>query len=183
MTHIPRVSESAARIDRDIAAAGSERDRILLQIYRAHWWGEVTSDVEAIMATLPKDKVSYHFDGLSLTRALPIQISDLTVIRGMYQSVADLGLPIAGAFFDERYAFADWGMMIEATQSAIYPGRFLASYREPLDPDQLYLAQWRMTGVHAMDVERRLMLGENIYNGAPLQVTPVDRSAIDIMLS
>jgi hypothetical protein len=183
MTDIPRVSDCVARLDHAIATAGSERDRILLQVYKAHWWGEVTSDVEAIMATLPPDGVSYHFDGLSLTRALPIQIGDLGVIRGMYQSVADLGLPIAGAFFDERFAFADWGLTIEVTQSAIYPGRFLASYPKPLDPEQLYLTQWRMVGVHPIDVGRRLMLGENVYNGAPLRVEPVDRAAIEVMLS
>lgn len=180
---IPRVSDCMARMNAAIATAASDRDRIMLEVYKAHWWAEVTSDVEAIMATLPTEGVDYHFDGLSLTRQLPIRITDLAVIRGMYQSVADIGLPIAGAFFDERFAFGDWGLMIEVIQSAIYPGRFLACYPQPLDPEQLYLAQWRMVGSHRIDVERRLMLGENVYNGAPLRVEPVDRSAIAVMLS
>jgi hypothetical protein len=183
MLDIPRVRDSMARIDKLIEDAASRRDRIMLEVYKDHWWGEVTSDVEAIMATLPTDGVLYNFDGLSLTRPLPHQVRETAEARAMYQSVAALGLPIAGAFTQERFAMGDWGLMVEAVQTAIYPGRFLRSYREPLEPDQLYLAEWRMVGSHPIDIERRLMLGENVYNGAPLRVEPVDRSAIDYMMS
>jgi len=37
--------------------------------------------------------------------------------------------------------------------------------------------------LHPIDIERRLMLGETVYTGSAIRVEPVDRSAIDVMLS
>jgi hypothetical protein len=183
MTKIPRASESLARLNGAIEAAACRRDRIMLEVYRDHWWGEVTSDVEAIMATMPTDRVSYHFDGSNLLMSGRTSFYEVAAARQMYQSIADLDLPIAGAFEDERFAFADWGVTCEAIQTGIYPGRFFPGYREALDPVQLYLAQWHSLSLHPIDSERRLMLGETVYTGSAIRVEPVDRSAIALMLS
>jgi hypothetical protein len=183
MTSIPRVSESLARINTAIDTAASARDRIMLTVYRDHWWGEVTSDVDAIMATMPRDRVTYYFDGGTLMMPEVVSFHEVSAARQMYQAIADLDLPIAGAFDEERFAFADWGMTCEAIETGIYPGRFFPGYRERLDPEQLYLAQWRIMSAHPMDIERGLMLGETVYTGAALRMEPVDRSAIAIMLS
>lgn len=154
----------------------------MLEIYRDHWWAEVISDVDAIMATMPTDAVSYHFDGLPLMMPEPWHFTDPKVARQMYQSIADLDLPIAGPFDNERFAFGDWGMSCEALLSSILPGRFLSGYHKKLDPDQLYFVQWHSVSTHPMDVERRLMLGENVFTGSAVRVEPVDRSAIAKML-
>ena len=183
MISIPRASESLARINTAIKDAGCARDRIMLEVFRDHWWGEVTSDVDAIMATMPTDRVSYQFDGTNLLMAQRVSFYEVAAARKMYQSIADMDLPIAGPSEGERFAFADWGMTCEAIQTGIYPGRFFPGHREPLDPQQLYLAQWHSFSSHPIDIERRLMLGESVYTGSAVRVEPVDRSAIDVMLS
>jgi hypothetical protein len=183
MNKIPRASESLARLNRAIGDAACARDRIMLEVYRDHWWGEVTSDVDAIMATMPTDRVSYQFDGSNFLMAQRISFHEVATARQMYQSIADMNLPIAGPFEQERFAFADWGMTCEAIQTGIYPGRFFPGYREPLDSERLYLAQWHSFSSHPIDIERRLMLGETVYTGSAVRVEPVGRSAIDVMLS
>jgi hypothetical protein len=183
MTRIPRASESLARINRAVKDAGCARDRIMLEVYRDHWWGEVTSDVDSIMATMPSDRVSYHFDGTNFLMAQRVSFYEVAAAWQMYQSIAGINLPIAGPFEDERFAFADWGMTCEAIQTGIYPGRFFPGHRETLDSEQLYLARWHSLSSHPIDIERRLMLGETVYTGSAIRVERVDRSAIELMLS
>jgi hypothetical protein len=183
MTRIPRASETRARMNRAIETAASARDRTMLEVYRDHWWGEVTSNVAAIMATMPEDKVTYHFDGSTLLMDKRISFHEVAAARQLYQSIADIALPIAGPFENERFAFADWGMTCETVQTGIYPGRFLPGAPERLDPQQLYLAQWHCFSAHPMDAARRLMLGETVYTGSAVRIEPVDHSAIAIMLS
>jgi hypothetical protein len=183
MSKIPRASETLARINAAIKDASCARDRIMLEVFRDHWWGEVTSDVAAIMATMPRDRVSYQFDGSSFLMPQRVSFHEVAAARKMYQSIADINLPIAGPSEDERFAFADWGMTCEAIQTGIYPGRFFPGHREPLDPEQLYIAQWHSFSAHPIDIARRLMLGETVYTGSAIRVEPVDRSAIDVMLS
>jgi hypothetical protein len=183
MNKIPRASESLARINRSIEDAACARDRIMLEVYRDHWWGEVTGDVDAIMATMPTDRVTYHFDGSNLLMSERVSFYEIAAARQLYQSIADIDLPIAGPFENERFAFADWGMTCEAIQTGIYPGRFFPGYREALDPLQLYLVQWHSLSAHPIDIERRLMLGETVYSGSAIRAEPVDRSAIAFMLS
>src|SRR3546814_18041053 len=64
MSRVPNVKDSLTRINEEIERRSNPRDRTMLEIYRDHWWAEVNNDVDAIMATLPKDKVTYLFDGL-----------------------------------------------------------------------------------------------------------------------
>jgi hypothetical protein len=183
MPRIPRASEALARINLTIANAACARDRIMLEIYRDHWWGEVTGDVDAVMATMPTDRVSYNFDGSNFLMPQRLSFSETAAARRMYQSISDIGLPIAGPFEDERFAFADWGMTCEAVQTGIYPGRLFSGYPEALDPVRLYFAQWHSLSAYPIDIHRRLMLGETIYAGSPIRVEPVDRSAVEFMLS
>jgi hypothetical protein len=183
MINIPRASDALKRLNTAIREASSPRDRIMLEVYRDHWWGEVTSNVDAIMATMPTDKVSYHFDGSSLLMPERRSFQEVAAARQMYQSIADMDLPIAGPFEDERFAFAEWGLTCEAIQTGIYPGRLFPGYREALDPSQLYLVQWHSLSSHPIDVERRLMLGETVYAGSAIRAERVDRSAIEVMLS
>jgi hypothetical protein len=181
--NIPRASESLARLNRAIQDAGSSRDATMLEVYRDHWWGEVTANVDAIMATMPADQVIYHFDGSALLMSGRVSFTEVAAARQMYQSIADIHLPIAGAFENERFAFADWGLTCEAIQTGVYPGRFFPGHSEPLNGEQLYLVQWHSLSAHPIDVNRRLMLGETVYTGSAIRVEPADRATIDFMMS
>jgi hypothetical protein len=178
---IPNVHESRARINRDIERLDNPRDRIMLEMYREHWWAEVENDVDAIMATLPKDKVSYLFDGIGLMFPETFGFEEAAQARSLYQGAADMGLPMAGPFDEERWAFADWGMIFEGVLTSIVRGASIHGRPEPLEPGALYLVSWRTVGIHPMDVERRLILGEHVYTGSVVRLEPADQSTLDRM--
>src|SRR3546814_13801506 len=111
--------------------------------------------IDAIMATLPKDKVTYLFDGLGLMLPTGMEISDAEGARQLYQSAAEFDLPMAGPFENERWAFDDWGMTFEGLLSGVLRGSSLPGYDKPLDPDKLYLVSWRTMSLHPMTISRR----------------------------
>src|SRR3546814_2895375 len=84
--------------------------------------------IDAIMATLPKDKVTYLFDGLGLMLPTGMEISDAEGARQLYQSAAEFDLPMAGPFENERWAFDDWGMTFEGLLSGVLRGSSLPGY-------------------------------------------------------
>src|SRR3546814_3310511 len=105
----------------------------MLEIYREHWWAEVNNDVDAIMATLPKYKVTYLFDGLVLMLPTGMEISDAEGARQLYQSAAEFDMPMAGPFENERCAFDDWGMTFDRLLSGVLPGSSLHGDVKTLD--------------------------------------------------
>lgn len=183
MAVIPKVSDALARIETAIAALSDPRHRAMLEIFRDHWLAEVRNDIPAIMATLPRDRVSYRFDGLGLLIPDYLEFDAPDEARALYQGAADSGLPMAGPFEDERWAFADWGMMFDGINCAIIHGRSLHIQPYPLDPDALYLARWRSLSSHPIDVDRRLMLGEHVYGGRLVGLDRVEDDAVAVMLS
>ena len=183
MVEIPRTSDALRRINAAIAAAERPRDAVMLGVYRDHWLAEVANDVPAIMRTLPTDRVSYRFDGVGLLIPQYLEFSETDAARNLYQGAADGGLPMAGPFQEERWAFADWGMVFEGINTAIIRGRSLHIQPRPLDPDGLYLARWRSMSSHPIDVERRLMLGEHVFGGGLIDVEPVGGDAVAMLLS
>lgn len=180
---IPTVSAALARIDATIGALASSRDRTMLSVYRAHWLAEVRNDVPAIMATLPDDIVSYSFQGNGLMIRDPLAFGTATEARALYQGAAARGLPMAGPFEQELWAFADWGMVFAGINVAITRGASLFGLPDRLDPDGLYLVRWQSMSRHPIDVDRRLMLGEHVYTGSVLSIDPVAHAAIATMLS
>jgi len=182
MIAIPKVSDALRRIEVAAMAQPDPRHRVMLEMYRDHWLAEVRNDIPAIMATLPKDRVSYRFDGLGLFIPDYLEFHTPEDARALYQGAADGGLPMAGPFEDERWAFADWGMMFDGINCAIVRGRSLHIQPCPLDPNGLYLARWRSLSSHPMDVDRRLMLGEHVYGGRLVSLDAVEESAVAVML-
>lgn len=182
MVRIPRTSDALARINA-AAEAASPRDRIMLEVYRDHWIAEVRNDVPAIMATMPDDVVSYRFDGVGLLLPDFWEFGTVKEARDLYQGAANGDLPMAGPFEEERWAFADWGMVFEGINTAIIRGRSLHVQPYPLDPDGLYLARWRSMSSHPIDVDRRMMLGEHVITGVLHSIDPVGEDAVAIMLS
>lgn len=182
-TAIPRVSDTLARIEAVIAALADPRHRMMLGIFRDHWLAEVRNDVPAIMATLPTDRVSYRFDGLGLLIPDYLEFDTAEDVLGLYEGAAAGGLPMAGPFEDERWAFGDWGVVFDGINCAIIRGRALHIQPYPLDPDALYLARWRSLISVPVDVERGLMIGEHVHSGRLIGLDPVDDDAVAIMLS
>lgn len=179
---IPRVSESLARINSAIAAA-APRDRTMLEVYRDHWLAEVRNDVPAIMATMPDaGPVSYRFDGVGLLIPDPWEYDGLEQAHAMYRGAAEGGLPMAGPFEEERFAFANWGMVFEGVLCAIVRGRAIHVPPRPLDPDGLYLIRWRAISSHPIDLVRRRMLGEHVFGGSLIGLDAVGPDAVSMML-
>lgn len=164
MSEISNVHRSLARINDQIGTLTNHRDRTMLEIYRDHWWAEVHNDVEAIMATLPPDTVSYLIEGTRLFFKERFAFTDTSSARKLYEGAVG-SLPMAGPFEQERFAFADWGMTFEGILTAIVRGASLHGLEHKLDADALYMISWRTATVHPMDPERRLMLGEHVYTG------------------
>jgi hypothetical protein len=182
MVEIPTVGAARERIGATIAALASPRDRAMMQVYRDHWLAEVRNDVPAIMATLPADIVSYRFQGNGLMIPEPLEFGTADEARALYQDAADRGLPMAGPFVEERWAFADWGMTFEGISIAITRGASLYGLPQAIDPAGFYLVRWRSMSLHPIDVERRLMLGEHVYTGSVVSLDPVEETAIGQML-
>ena len=181
MLPIPTVSDSLERINQEIERRDNPRDRIMLEIYRDHWWAEVKNDVDGIMATLGADKLSYLFDGIALMLPPEFSITSNEDVRALYQGAAKSGLPMAGPFENERFAFADWGMTFEGLLNAVVRGASLPGYDQPIDPDQLFLVSWRAMSLHPMDLERRLMFGETVYTGSVVRLEAADETTLKRM--
>lgn len=182
MEQISSATAALARLDGTIAGESNPRHRAMLEIYRQHWWGEVTNDMDMIMATLPPDRVHYRFDGHPFVMGGVLEFHTTAEARAMYQRVIDLGDNLAGPFDDERWAFGDWGLMFQGILHGIYQGSMFAGRVADLDPAQRYLISYRSVSLHPMDLERGLMLGEIVYSGAPLRFEPVDPVAIQTVL-
>jgi hypothetical protein len=183
MIEMPRVSDSLRRINAAIAAAERPRDAIMLEVWRDHWLAEVANDVPAVMATLPERTVSYRFDGVGLFFNRYVEFHSTEAARDLYRGAAEGGLPMAGPFQDERWAFAEWGMVFEGINTVIVRGRSLQIQPHPLDPDGLYFLRWRSMSSHPIDVERRLMLGEHVFGGSLVDVTAVGEDAVAVLSS
>jgi len=183
MIEIPTVSDAMRRINANIGNLENPRDRIMLEVYRDHWIAEVRNDLAAIMTTLPEKEVTYRFDGIGLLIPHYWEFKTTEEARSLYQGAAEGDLPMAGPFIEERWAFADWGMMFEGINTAIIRGKSLHIQPYPLDPEGYYFIRWRSMSSHPIDVERRLMLGEHVFGGKLMDVTAVERDAVDRMLA
>ncbi len=178
---VPTIAASRARIDAAIDALRDPRDRAMLTLYRDHWWAEVYNRVDAIMATLTDDRVDYLFDGVNIFFADSFAFTAVADARALYAGAAGSGLPMAGPFEDERFAFADWGMVFEGVLSSIVPGAVLRHLPAPPPADALMLVTWRTVSTHPIDVAANRMIGEHVYSGAVLRLEPADDATVRAM--
>lgn len=177
---IPSARDSRERIDAHIATLEKPRDRAMLQIFRDHWWAEVVVDVDTLIALMPDEEAVYYFGGNGLMIAEPTEHHGTEAIRTMFQTIADWGVPVAGAIEDEHFAFGDWGMTFEGILSSIYPGKFLPGV-PGLDPEQHYFVKWRIMSSYPIDLERKVMLGGNVYIGSLVHIEPAPADAMERM--
>jgi hypothetical protein len=122
-----------------------------------------------VMATMSPNP-RYRAYGTKALGELVIDTTEET--REFYRALFDTGYYPAGAFTEARYALADWGMMIEAVNTAIVPGSFFPCFN--LEPDTAYKASWRLVGIHPFD-ENGLMQAEILYVDDPYDITVVNR--------
>ncbi|MAT50990.1 MAG: hypothetical protein CMK32_07390 [Porticoccaceae bacterium] len=176
------VTECYRRIQSAIDGESNQRNRQMLEIYRRHWWGEVTNDMDLVMSTLPADKVHYRFDGHPFVMGEGLEFFTTTEARQMYQRVIDLGDNMAGPFADERWAFSDWGLVFAGILYGLYSGKMFAGRIPDLEPDQKYLVSYRSVSLHPMDCERGLMLGELVYSGRLQSVEKASDQLIEALM-
>jgi hypothetical protein len=172
--------ETRRRIESVLAGLGNPSHKQMLQTWLKHWWGEVVYDISAVMETVTDD-ISYRWHGTD-------QIGDgvcedsSEFARKLYQSMFDAQLMPGGPFDGERWAFSNWGLMMEALFTSVFPGSMLKGSSAQLDPNGLYLVQWRMAVSHPFNPETALMAGEIMYAGAPLHIERTDRAMIRRLL-
>lgn len=166
---LPNIGKTLARIDAKLARMENPRAKRMLAAWRKHYHSEAIGDLDTTMATMPPDPY-YRFYGTNVFGVMePINSADAA--RAMYQSMLDAGLLAAAPFEDERWAFDDDILMLEATFTGLFPGAGLINYDPSLSPDALYLVRWKMATIHPYDEQDR-MLAEIIYSSAPLSVVP-----------
>jgi hypothetical protein len=172
--------ETRRRIEAVIAGLEDPDHKRMLSVWLRHWWGEVTYDIEACIDTLT-ETASYRWYGTD-------QIGDgvhedsAAFAQGMYQSMFDAGLMPGGPFDEERWAFGDWGLTLQAVFTSVFPGAMLKGASAQPDHEGLYLVQWPMVVAHPFDLARGLMQGELMYAGPPLHIEPADAGTIRRLL-
>ena len=168
--------ESLARLDARIAALDNPKHKAWLTTHRNHWWGEVIGDVDAVMRTMSHKEITYSFDGHPFMTADMSWVKTHADTRDMYEGVVALGVPMAGPTDDERVYFSDTGLVFTCILTVVYPGAFFPTM-PGIKAEGMYLARWPNITIVDYD-EHNLMLGERIYNGAPLVFEPTDASMI-----
>ena len=179
MTSISTAPETRAR-----ALALSERlanpeHKAMMDLWLEHWWGEVQYDIDPVIRTLSKD-VTYRSYGAATFGEVAIDGIDAT--RTMYQSMFDAGLMPGGPIDDERFAFGDWGMVMEGVFTAVFAGEMLSAGAPGLKPDGLYRMRWHMVVTLPMDMKAGLIKGEIMYPGPPLSIDPSDAAEVARLL-
>jgi hypothetical protein len=172
--------DTRRRVEGVIADLKNPDHKRMLQTWLRHWWGEVVYDIDACIETVT-DKISYRWYGTD-------QIGDgvhedsRDFARTMYQSMFDAKLMPGGPFDQERWAFNDWGLTLEAVFSSVFPGSMLKGKSAQPKPQGLYLVQWPMVVSLPFDRERWLIAGEIMYAGPPMQIEPADTSTVRRLL-
>ncbi len=172
--------ETRRRIDAMTARLENEDHRAMMAVWMRHWWGEVIYDIEACIDTVT-DNISYRWYGTDQIGDGVHEDSSIFA-RGMYQGMFDAGLMPGGPFDQERFAFGDWGLMMEAVFTSVFPGSMLKGKSAQADPEALYLVQWPMMVSHPFVRDPWRMSGEIMYAGAPTGIEPADRATVERLL-
>lgn len=186
MTLLPHstAAETRQRIVTLRETLDNERDRAALDIWLRHWWAEIAYDLDEAVNSLSED-VAYRWFGTNQIGdgGNGLDASSREFAHGMYKQMMDAGQMPGGPFDNERFAFADWGLMMDATFTTVFSGRNLHHGSAQSEPDGLYLVQFQMAVVHPLDFTRNEMRGEIMYASAPLHVQPATSADISRLLS
>lgn len=171
LTLVERAYEALQTMDAVIDALTVPWHQQMARVVREHYRAEIVGDLEAIMATLAPDPV-YRFYGSRLFPAIEIDTTEQA--RAMYGSIIDMGYAPAGALDDQRWAFGDWGVVLQGVPTTVVPGLFLAENNPDIDPDKAYEITYQIIQTHDFDPAVGLMAGEIVYFGELIAINEVD---------
>jgi hypothetical protein len=174
MKTVATAAEAFARIDALLGTLKNPRHRRMLSAFRAHWHGEVTGDLDAAMAVVCDDSRFAVLGALPSGQAF--EVDDIRAHRAVYQVMPDMGLNAGGVFSDERFAFADWGLVMEAVYSNVVYGSMLANVGDH-DPKALFLFHAPLVMICSFTADGK-MASKRDYFGAVSSVEPADKDAL-----
>lgn len=177
---LSQAKQTIARIDALIESLADPNHRAMLSAFRTHWWSEVRGDIDAAMAVLPMDTI-FKATG-AVPSGQPFEVHTAAEQRAIYKVQLEAGLtPAAGSFQDERWAFADWGMMLEAEWVFVLYGSMLSGYGS-FEAERLYLVKIPCVAV----IPYRgggILGGEIFYIGNPTSIEPTDRAMLEWLIA
>jgi hypothetical protein len=177
---VSRAKETIARIDALIESLADPNHRAMLSAFRTHWWSEVRGDIDMAMSVLPPDTI-FKATG-AVPSGNPFEVHTATEQRAVYQVQLDAGLtPAAGSFQNERWAFAEWGMMLEADWIFVLYGSMISGYGS-FEADRLYWVEVPCVAVIPYRGDGMLG-GEIFYIGNPVSITPTDRTMLNWLIA
>jgi hypothetical protein len=148
----------------------------MLTAFRTHWWGEVNGDLDAAMSVLPANSIFWAYTPFGAS----IIEHSAEGQRTLYQTLMDAGMIIGASFQDERWAFGEWGMMLEAVWLFVLKGSFLSKLGS-FEPEQVYVVKTPCL-FFAPYLGSGLLGGEITYASQPLSIEPVEASMVDHLL-
>jgi hypothetical protein len=165
--------ETLAKLDVHVEAVKDPWHKTMLANWRDHYWGEAAGDLELTMGTLAPDPI-YRFNG-SRVLGPPQDANTLEEVRAMYGGLIDMGYRPAGPLTDMKFAFADWGLMVQAVHTAVLPGRFLNVTGLIIDPNATYSITAGLSQSHPYDRKSGLMMGEIVFSADPTDIRRIER--------
>jgi hypothetical protein len=166
--------QGLAHIDATIATLGVPRHRAMLGAFRTHWHGEITGDLDAAMSVVHEDSRFAVVGDLAAGEAF--EVTGVAAHRAIYQMMPDMGLNAGGAFSEARFAFAHWGIVMEAVYANVVYGGMLANVGD-YDPQALFLFHAPLVMVCQFDAAVR-MTHKRDYFARVVSVEPADLATL-----
>jgi hypothetical protein len=151
-----------------VAAVSDPWHRQMAGVVFEHYRAEVVGDLDAIIATLVPEP-AYRLHGSSLFGPIETTTAEETI--ALYKPLIDLGYPPAAALEGQRWAFADWGVVVQGTQTLVLPGAAFPGADATVDRSKAYLISYPLVGLHPFDRASGLMKGEIVFFGDLEQMT------------
>lgn len=177
MHGLTQAKQTVARIDALIATLEDPNHRAMLAAFRTHWWSEVCGDIDTALSVMAPD-ILFKTTG-AVPSGQPFELHTVAEQRALYQAQLDAGLtPGAGTFFDERWAFAEWGMTLEAVWIFASYGSMISPAYGVFEAERLYLAKIPCAAMIPY-CGAGILGGETFYFGNPIAIEPTDRETLD----
>jgi len=155
-------------VDARIAETTNEKHLAQLQVLRAHMHGEVTEDVDALLATISPKRVQYRTWG-----ATPdLEPDSHEGVREFYYERKRLG-QLYFQFDIDRLIVADDALVTDGVMHSLMPGQ-VAAYLGlgEVDESAIYLVDTRMIITWPFD-DNGLLIGEESYT-VPVKLERLD---------
>lgn len=160
-----------AYFDTELAKLANPHHRQSLASFRTHWYGEVTGDIDLAMSVVSEQSDFSVIGALAGGEAFAVH--GKAAHRAVLEALPRLGLNAGGSFSNIRLAFADWGVMMEATYANVVYGNMLANLGD-LDADRLFLFRAPMTMVCEFNGEGIMCRKRDYFGAATAEPADLD---------